>query len=473
MKFLEILNKVVKYVAFFVDNLEPTTFYAYMSLTNGSKKIVTIESKYFNDFLFQKSVDEDEDGNGLNPQKAIKYIRSYLENENRPPEIEVFKRVSGDLKKGLEYDLINIAGDSVKISDTGWKISPKKRKFISMSLSVKQVEPVETTKSLEELLRPFVHLTKEDFKLFMVWLVQCFSTGNHFALLLMAERGSGKSTLTKLIKKIVDPDSIEICAKPSKLEDLCVFLGNTYMSCFDNVGNLTKDESDLLCGAITSTASVKRALFTDNELKTMKLQNVIVMNGVQTIPEESDLAERFLVLNLKKLKGAELRTEREFWDDFEAARPEILGAIFDVLSKAMKLFPKASTAVGGHRMADAFTEMLVIAEALGIPEEEFRTLISDNVSRMNEIRGDTPLVEAIKEYVNRPYAKTKESGYVSEIYTAVKANYSGNKSQLPNSASAFSKKVKLERDTLEKAGITVNFDSSGSKGTWVDIIKKN
>ena len=472
MKFLELLQKIVGNVVFYVDKLEPSTFYAHMSLANGSKKLVSIESKSFQDFLFQKSIDEDEDGKGINPKNAIRYIRSYLENEDPPPEIEVYKRVSGNLKDGLEYDLINGTGDSVKISDTGWKISPKKRKFISMSLSVKQVEPVETTKSLEELLHPFVHLIKEDFKLFMIWLVQCFSTGNHFALLLMAERGSGKSTLTRLIKRISDPDRVEFCSKPGKLEDLCVFLGNTYISCFDNVGNLTKEESDLLCGAITSTASVKRALFTDNELKTMKLQNVIVMNGVQTIPEESDLAERFLVLNLKKLKGDELRTEREFWEDFEAARPEILGAIFDVLSKAMKLFPKASTAVGGHRMADAFTEMLVIAEALGIPEEEFRTLISDNVSRMNEIRGDTPLVEAIKEYVNRPYAKTKESGYVSEIYTAVKANYSGNKSLLPNSASAFSKKVKLERDTLERAGIIVNFDSSGSKGTKIDIIHK-
>jgi hypothetical protein len=121
-------------------------------------------------------------------------------------------------------------------------------------------------------------------------------------------------------------------------------------------------------------------------------------------------------------------------------------------------------------MADSFADMLCIAIAMGITEEEFRAMYDRVVEKMKIARGNKPLIEAVREYMAAVQGR-KAEGYVSSLYSMIKDNYSGNKNLLPKSASSFSKELELERDTLLSFGIKVNTDDTSDKGTHMQIIK--
>lgn len=456
MNYMKILSEAVKDFEFYTDAEDEQVFYMETKEANSRKSLLSLETKKAQDILYMKTMEADEDGNGINGNTCVKILRADFACNGLPPKIHVYKRIAGNLSSGIEYDLCDSKGQSVHITEGGWKIAPHEAKFITPSLAQPQVSPKKTKTPLFALLSSFVNLKGKQFKLFVLWVVQIFCSGSCFAILLMAEKGSGKSMLCRIIKKIADPGKVDICHKPKKLEDLAVLLSNCRLVCLDNIGSLSKDESDLLCGAITGSTDVKRSLYTNNELSVSTLHNVVVINAVSTIPGEADLAERFLLFKLNKISGDQLETEEELWAEFNENLPYVLGAIFDTLAKAMQIKAQKTQIGNKHRLVDAFIDLLCIAEALGISETEYREMFDENIAAMNSERGDIPVVEAVKEFMARQGAKRTESGTSSEMYQRIRSNYSGDKNLLPRSAAAFSKKLNLEKDSLAEAGINIS-----------------
>jgi hypothetical protein len=124
------------------------------------------------------------------------------------------------------------------------------------------------------------------------------------------------------------------------------------------------------------------------------------------------------------------------------------------------------------RMADAFADMMAIALALGISEEEFRKIYADNIAKMNKLRSETPLVEAVRELMNDFSGRRSIEGKAERIYSMVKNNYSGDKNGLPGNASHFTRKLEEEHDVLYAAGFRVNIDDTSSDGTEIKIIRR-
>ena len=454
--FFKQLDEGIKEMTFERVKNDGNRLYAEYTDENNVSTLIPVESPQFSELLLLKIMEASKDGKVPNIGQCIKLLKAHFTYNETLPTIHVYKRIAGNLSSGIEYDLCDSKGQSVHITEGGWKIAPHKAKFITPSLAQPQVSPKKTKTSLFALLSTFVNLKGSQFKLFIVWLVQIFCCGTSYAILLMAEKGSGKSMLCRIIKKIADPGKVDICHKPKKMEDLAVLLSNCRLVCLDNIGSLSKEESDLLCGAITGTTDVKRSLYTNNEMSVSTLHNIVVINAISAIPGEADLAERFLLFKLKKLTGDILKTDEEFWAEFDENLPYVLGAIFDTLAKAMQIKKMKKQVGDKHRLSQAFVDMLCIAEALGISETEFREMLAENVATMNAERGDVPVVEAVKEFMARQGAKRKESGTSSEMYQRIRSNYSGDKNLLPRSASAFSKKLNLEKDSLAEAGINVS-----------------
>jgi hypothetical protein len=124
-------------------------------------------------------------------------------------------------------------------------------------------------------------------------------------------------------------------------------------------------------------------------------------------------------------------------------------------------------------MADAFADSVAIALALGISEKEYREIYEENVDKLNKIRKGTPLVEAIGEYMNGPISgKRSVEGKAESLVEKIIANYSGNKEEIPGSASHFTRQADNEFDNLKDAGWRVNVDDTGSKGTVIKIIRR-
>ena len=474
MKLIDLVYEVTADVEFYQDILNDEALFAEFTMGNGITYFDRLESNKFKSFLRMRSLEVTDDNQTINADAAIQYIRDHFAYQEKATKVDVFIRTAGNLTDGIEYALKDDKQRVVAINKEGWELTTEpSSKFLRSSTANPQVIPEECDDSPIKLLKPYVNLRGDSLKLFVIWLIQAFCSGNHSALLVTAERGSGKSTLARIIRTVLEPSSVDISHFSTKKEELLNTLSNLYLVCFDNVRNITQEQSDLLCSAITGGTATKRALYTNNDLYVQKLHNTVVINGISVCPQESDLAERFLVVQLKKLTSTEICRERDFWDSFNNDLPYILGAIFKTLSKAMTHFETLSFE-NMPRMADAFADMVAIAMALGISEELFRKISDDNVELMHKLRADTPLIEAVRETMNglQLHGRRELKGKAERVYSIVRDAYSGNKNNLPNGASAFSRALELEHDALFAAGFRVNINDMPSDGTEIQILRK-
>ena len=363
------LQNVLANVTFYKDVCDSSTLYSEFPIYNGTTVFVPIDSSLFDSYLRMTAIDLKYHDLTLTRMKD--YARDYFTVIAPAPSVEAFVRTAGSLRTGIEYDLHDDNGRTVEITPDGWTINPTpSNKFVAFPHMQAQDLPVSSDKSLIDLLSPYVNLKGEYLKLFAIWLVQSMSAGDHSCLLVSAERGSGKSLLSKITREILDPSTLDVSMMPSKTEGLSVILTNAYFVAFDNVSVISKDISDLMCCAITGATIAKRALFTTNSMSVFRMHNTVIINGVALCPDESDLAERMLLMKLEKLSGDKIKEERKLWAEFKKDKSEILGAIFSVLSDAMNIIDTLQL-TSLPRMANSYVEMCAIAMALGITQEEF------------------------------------------------------------------------------------------------------
>ncbi len=470
MKNFNLLHDVVKDVDFFRNKSDMDKFYVEFTNCNGKKEFTSLTSEKFKGFLFSRSIELSDGEESLNPNDAINAILHSLSYNQNYQHIDVYVRTAGTLRSGIEYDLQSADLKSVKITSNDWQLSEKKKKFVAGRNSLPQVTPIHTCKTPLDTLRPYVNLSGDAYLLFVIWIVQAFSRGNHPILLIVADKGSGKSTLSKMIKKIIDPANFDVTTISDNKDDLRVLLNGSLVCCLDNASEITNAVSDLFCGAVTGTTMIKRSLYTNDDISVSTLHNILVINGIGVLPKRNDLAERMLILNLQKLSADRLKLETDLWESFENDLPMILGSIFSTLSKAM-LEIQAMKAKKLHRMADSFFEMIAIAKALDISEEEFRRIYDKNKNELEQARAGSPLVTAVKEYMSEIPGRDV-TDRVSVVYKEIYEKFSGDKTLLPGSAAYFSRALDKEHENLLNAGFRVNLDDTGAAGTIVKIIKK-
>ena len=56
---------------------------------------------------------------------------------------------------------------------------------------------------------------------------------------------------------------------------------------------------------------------------------MIAINGVSvSVPRESDLLDRSLILELNRISAKKIKSEQELWEEFEQDGPENIQAVF-------------------------------------------------------------------------------------------------------------------------------------------------
>ena len=108
--------------------------------------------------------------------------------------------------------------------------------------------------------------------------------------------------------------------------------------------------SDALCRLSTGGAFATRTLFTDRGETKFEAMRPTVLTGIGGIVTRGDLLECAVILHLPPVTCR--RTEREFWSEFEKARPKLLGAIFNAVSNTLSRLGHTPFPKRPPRMAD-------------------------------------------------------------------------------------------------------------------------
>ena len=190
---------------------------------------------------------------------------------------------------------------------------------------------------------------------------------SYSVLLVHGEQGSAKSTLVRVCRSLLDPNEAPVRREPRDGRDLIIAALNGHVVAFDNVSKLTSGLSDDLARLATGSGFGARQLFTDLDEVIVHVARPISLNGISEFAVRGDMLDRALVLTLPPINR--YRDEDEFWEEFAFVHPWILGALFDVVSMALR--NHESTPTPNVRMAD-FARWVQSAEpALGIGEGAF------------------------------------------------------------------------------------------------------
>jgi putative DNA primase/helicase len=302
---------------------------------------------------------------------------------NHGPQFDPFIRIGEDAGR-LYLDLCDNQWRAIEINNTAWRIVEKPPLKMIRAPAMRPIATPVAGGMIEEL-RQFVNVkTDADFMLTVAWLVAALRNKGPFPVLAVGgEQGSGKSVVSRMLRLLIDPAAAPIRAVPKDDRDLVVSASNSWLLVFDNLSAVPGWLSDALCRLATGSGFATRMLHTDNSEMIFEAARPIILNGIPSLTDRADLADRSVTIHLATIPEDRRKPEDELWAEFEEARPRITGALLDAVSAALRNVGEIKLE-RSPRMAD-FAKWITAAEpGLGWEPGAFLDAYDENRRNVSE-----------------------------------------------------------------------------------------
>jgi hypothetical protein len=388
-------------------------------------------------------------------------------------------------EEGLWYDL---GGSAVHVTPEQWEVTEQPPIIFRRFLHQKPQVVPRRGGDLRALLK-YVNITDEaEQLLFLVYIVAAFTPGYpHPLLILHGIQGAGKTTPMMIMKDLIDPSALkEGFSLPSKESDFAQIANHHFFLFFDNLSTMPEWFSDTLARAVTGGSFSKRQHYTNDDDVIYRFQRTIALNSINQVVYKSDLLDRAILIHLDRISEDKRKPSQLFWAEFEHDLPDILGAIFDVLVKALALRPTFK--LENHtRMADFVHWGYAIAEAAGYSGEAFKQAYHANiVTQHEEAIEANPVAQAIMEFIKDQTAWTGTPSELHSLLTPIAFRLGVSQSRgwpkdaprlgrvleilTPNLAA---KGIALERSRAQQRLITITNTAVVTDVTDVTPVKNN
>ena len=391
-------------------------------------------------------------------------------------EIRLNLRVASAPDGAFFYDLGGPDWAAVRIDDAGFsvvKIPPVV--FRRKANTAAQVVP-RARGSLWDFLK-FVNVKKEaDQRLLLIYLcLCCIPDIPRFVLVAHGEKGSGKSYLLRLIRRVIDPAALELQTLPHDKSEFALTLSSNAFCAFDNIDHLQAWQSDAICMAATGGGVKKRELYTDDDEIILKFKHSVGLCGISNVVTRPDLMDRAILIELSRIDESERRTEAEIEQDFQTVLPGIMADIFTAIAKARWLLDTIR-ARNLPRMADSARWGAAVAEALGIGGETFFGDLAQNAAVANDesIRAN-PVALAILNFMadRTRWTGTPANLLVELRSVALEESIDTASRSWPASAESLGKKIRFVKSNLQDAGIEISPDKLPGGRRIIDLQNRN
>ena len=215
--------------------------------------------------------------------------------------------------------------------------------------------------SVDELRTLLPGLDDNGWVLLVSWAVAALAPrGPYPVLILQGEQGAGKSTVSRMLRGLVDPNTAPLRSVPREERDLLIAARNGWVIALDNLSGTPVWLSDGLCRLATGGGWSTRELYTDTDEVLIDAQRPVLLNGIDDIATRDDLRDRAIILHLPAISDDKRRDEDELWQEYERLRPRVLGALLDAVSMALRRWEETKLP-RRPRMAD-FARWIAAAE---------------------------------------------------------------------------------------------------------------
>jgi hypothetical protein len=376
------------------------------------------------------------------------------------PEIPVHYRLAGD-EHAIHIDLGDEQWRAITVTRDGWRLLADHPVRFARTGGMAAL-PAPTSGGSLERLRPFVNVD-DDWRLLVGWLLAALRPGSPYPVaVLFGEQGSAKSTTARVLRKLVDPNTVMLRAAPHALDDLMVSSAKSWVVAFDNLSRVQDWLSDGLCRLSTGGGLSKRQLYTDQDEVLLDAQRPVVINGIDDVVSRSDLLDRALMVECPVIADLERKDEDEFWAVFDEHYPAIFGALLAALAGALANIGSVRLD-RMPRMAD-FARWVVAAEpALGWEPGAFMRSYAANRDESHELALDTSIV-------GPPLLEVADDGFegsMTELLDTLGnkvAEKVARRKEWPKTARGLSAHIKRLAPNLRALRVDVEFDREPGTG---------
>lgn len=459
---VEILLEISEAAALFHDR----DGIAYVDLEEDSlRKTWPVKSQDFKDWLlFRYFRTKGSAPNSEALSAAINTIIAKAKFEG--PQHAVFMR-TGEFEGKLYIDLADKDWKAVEVDAQGWRIIPNPPIRFRRTDGMRALPTPQAGGSIE-LLRPFLNVKSNDeFILAVARLLGALRPSGPYPILSLAgEQGSSKSTFSLFMRLLVDPNAAPLRSLPRENRDLYVSGKNGHLLAFDNLSSLPSWISDGLCRMATGGGFAVRGLYTDDRETIFEAMRPIIMNGIGDMIERPDLADRALVLTLEAIPEEKRQPAAALMASFEAARPAILGALFDGMSEGLRRHYDIRLQ-RLPRMAD-FAKWATACETAFWPTGSFTAAYDGNQQKaVADVLEADLIANAVSQFMaDRTEWEGTASDLLSVLSDAV-GDRAARSRGWPDSARALSGQLRRAATFLRKTGIEVEFIRQGHPGARI------
>jgi hypothetical protein len=393
-------------------------------------------------------------------QDALGVLEARAQFEGQEQEVHV--RVA-HTDGAIYIDLCDDQWRAGKITSHGWQVVADPPVKFRRSKGMASLSVPQRGGSLIELRR-FLNVKSEGcWRLFVAILVAAFSPGPYPILALQGEQGSAKTTAARLLKALLDPGTTPLRSIPKEVRDLMIAANNSWCLTFDNLSGLPDWLADAFCRLSTGGGFGTRELYTDAEECLFESMRPVTLNGITSLVTKQDLADRAVIIDLPQIDDKDRLPEKVFWQEFEKARPRILGALLDAVVSSLANHDRVRLAAL-PRMADFAIWVTAAEPALGWPAGSFLKAYTGNRSAVVEqsLEADQVAVAVRLLLAGQDSWEGNASALLEALETLIPESTRRSK-PWPKAAHVLSNRLKRASTFLRKVGLEVEFSKSGDR----------
>ena len=375
------------------------------------------------------------------------------EGERHP----VYTRLAAGTEQ-LVLDLGNDRGQRVIISADGWSVADHSPHYFRRPDGMLPL-PVPEAGGDISLLRPLVNLASDaDFRLLVAWLIGCFHpAGPYPVLMLIGQQGSAKSSLTRLIRRLIDPCEAAVRSMPTTDQNLVIAALNNRVMAYDNLSGLNAQQADALCRLATGGSFGTRRLYTDSDEAVITAARPVILNGISDITDRADLLERAIMLKLPTMPESLRQSEEAINAQFEDVKGRLLGALLDAVAAAMR-GRRAVKLSRTPRMADFAAFAAAGCAALPWSQADFEAAYHCTIDeqQIEPVLDDPFLSEVVKLVAESPEWRGTATELKQLIERRLRPDAAAQR-QLPQKPQAVRAALDRHKSALRLLGVEVNY----------------
>ncbi len=441
-------------------------------LSPGESLAIPLESKKAEQYIrhrFYKETGKAVSTENVSKLIAIKTAELSIEG----PVLPVFRRV-GRVDDTYFLDLCQ-NGKVVRMTASGWEVTQEQTEvYFIRNGSEEEALPVPEPGGNVLKLSEVVNVSESSLKLLLAYLVAALRPGFPFVVLVLeGEAGSGKSSLARVLKYLIDPTKELIRAMPGQERDFAVYAHNSHLLALDNLDRITPGQSDMLCRAATGGGFASRTHYSMTDETVISIQRPVILTGIQGLVDRADMADRVALVQLERVADQERIPEAELWPIVERIRPQVLGGLLDAFCAGLKSLDSVKLD-RLPRMAD-FAKFTTAAET-GFPWTQGEALAAFQQTRENlfeQALEKDVVALAVLEFLEdrRAFGQGEWEGTSSDLL-AVLTPPTGLEDRWPRKGSKLGKRLAKAAPLLREKGVVISSRRTG-KGRFITLALKS